>query len=48
MAEETNSHIQAEISPNFIPWGALAFLLTLVALCLILWFSVYFMMIGRA
>lgn len=46
--EQSDSQISNEMPPNFIPWGAFAFLLGLAGLCLLLWFSVYYLMVSRA
>lgn len=32
---------------NFRPVGAVAFFALLIALCLIIWFSIYFLMLSR-
>jgi hypothetical protein len=32
---------------KFIPTGATAFFVALILLCLVIWFGIYFLMIGR-
>jgi hypothetical protein len=32
---------------KFVPKGAMAFFALLVILCLVIWFGIYFLMIGR-
>ncbi|MBC7905008.1 MAG: cytochrome c oxidase subunit 2A [Gemmatimonadaceae bacterium] len=35
-------------TPAFFPAGAIAFFILLVALCLVIWFGIYFLMIQRS
>lgn len=37
----------AEKDHKFFPSGAIAFFILLVALCLIIWFGIYFLMLER-
>lgn len=38
---------QNETEEKFYPYGAFAFFIALVALCLIIWFAIYFLMLSR-
>lgn len=45
---KSDSEQLTEIPPDFVPWGAFAFLVALALLCAALWFGIYFMMIGKS
>jgi hypothetical protein len=42
-----NQTQNSEQKEKFFPAGAIAFFFLLVALCLAIWFGIYFIMIGR-
>ena len=41
---ETDSELSAE---SFVPWGSLAFFGLLIVLAILVWLSVYFLMLNR-
>lgn len=44
---ENISNIPPVGKDEFFPGGAIAFFISLVALCLIIWFGIYFIMLNR-
>ena len=46
-AESTEAASELEFDRNFKPRGAIAFFILFVILGLIIWFGIYFIMLGR-
>ncbi len=46
--EEHNKNIEGMNEEHFVPKGATAFFILLLVLFAIIWFAIYFLMLGRA
>jgi len=47
LLNKTTSMDQTQLEEKFKPKGAMAFFVLLVVLCLVIWFGIYFLMLGR-